>query len=118
MFRWILMALLLMAAPARAAGTAYSTVIEDLPLMQGMQEKADEAVIFDQPGGRILETQTIVAAPPSAVTDFYAAALPSLGWQATSATTYTRDKETLTLAVERTGGLTAAHFTLTPTEGK
>lgn len=125
MFKTTLTALLLLSIPAfagtaySAVNTAYSFVIEDLPLMNGMTELPEDAVTFDQPGGRILETTAVTAENPAAVRGFYAGALPSLGWQPQGATAFVRNNEKLQLDIDSKGGKTAAHFTITPlTQGK
>lgn len=118
MFRFFLIAFLFVTAPVSAAETAYSTVIEDLPLMQGMTEKADEAVVFDKPAGRIVEINAETAAAPQAVEQFYAEALPPLGWQTVAPATYARGDEKLKIDTEKRGAATVAHFTLTPIKGE
>lgn len=116
--RTMLIALLFLSLPA-FAGTAYSFVIEDLPLMSGMLELPDDAVTFDQPGGRILETAAETQANPAAVRGFYASTLPSLGWQLQGASVFVRNNEKLQLDIDSKGGKTIAHFTLTPiTQGR
>ena len=106
--------LLLTALPAFAAETAYSSVIDDLPLMQGMVEKPDDTVIFDKPGGRIAEFSTKISAAPEAVKSFYQQVLPPLGWKPLRSSAFTRDGETLKMDFNKNGGETVIHFTLTP----
>lgn len=106
--------LLLMSLSALAAEAIYSTVIEDLPLMPGMTEKADDAVVFDKPAGRILETTAEIAATPEEIKAFYAETLPSLGWQAHAGSAFVREDETLQLDIEKIGDATLVHFSLTP----
>ncbi len=111
MIRNLVMTLFLTAAlsfPALAA--EFSSVVEDLPLMPGMTELKDSAVIFDKPGGRIVETAAATAAKPDDVRAFYATALPPLGWTAAKADTYTRNGETLTV----TPGDKTVQFKITP----
>ena len=55
---FIISGFILLASLPAVAASSYSTIIEDLPLMPGMVEKTDDAVIFDKPGGRIVETDT------------------------------------------------------------
>lgn len=106
--------LLLTALPAFAAETVYSSVIDDLPLMQGMVEKPDDTIIFDKPGGRIAEFSAETSAAPEAVKNFYQQALPPLGWQFRKTSTFIRDGETLKMDFDKNGGETLVHFTLTP----
>lgn len=106
---WMAGLLCFLAAPALAK-TDYSTVIDDLPLMQGMVEHADDATIFDTPAGRIVEVTLTTKAPAASVQKFYAESLPPLGWRALSEMQFTRDGEFLKIDI-------AAHeirLTLTP----
>ena len=106
--------ILLTALPALAAETAYSSVIDDLPLMQGMIERPDDTVIFDKPGGRIAAFSAETSANPEAVKDFYQQALPPLGWKSPQPAKFARDGETLKIDFDKTGAKTVVHFTLTP----
>jgi hypothetical protein len=117
--------LLLTAVPALAADTVYSTVLDDLPLMQGMTERPDDTVIFDKPGGRIVEFSAETTEPAAAVKDFYQHALPPLGWKAAQPMTFVRDKEELKIDFDKKSGETPGvpagetivHFALTPVSG-
>lgn len=106
--------LLLTVLPAIAAETTYSSVIDDLPLMQGMVEKPDDTVVFDKPGGRIAEFSAETAATPEAIKSFYQQALPPLGWKPSRSSAFTRDGETLKMDFDKNGGETVVHFMLTP----
>lgn len=105
---------LLLPLSAWAGETLYSAVIEDLPLMQGMTEHEDDAVVFDAPAGRIVETFASASFAPRDIVSFYDRSLPPLGWQKMSAAQYVRDGETLKITFE---GDSLVHFSLTP-EGK
>jgi hypothetical protein len=111
----ILLVFLLSASLPAAAENNYSIIIEDLPLMPGMVEKTEAAVIFDKPGGRIVETDAETTKPASDITKFYAATLPPLGWQPLSKSGFTRDGEILSIDIEQKNGTTFIHFSLTPT---
>lgn len=86
---------------ARAENAAFFSDIPDLPLMPGLAEDPDAAVVFDQPDGRIVEAEasghTLTAAGVSA---FYARILPQLGWRGSGP--YARDGENLVLTAEDT----------------
>ena len=96
-------------------GTAgFVSGIEDLPLMAGLVEDAAAGLVFDKPGGRIVEA---VAAGPlerAAVTAFYAAALVQLGWRAAGDGTYQREGEALRITVSGDDGAVTVQFSLAP----
>lgn len=121
---WLGAALLWPAALA-AQPLMFLSVIDDVPLMAGLNEVPDSAVVFDKPEGRIVEVQATGALEVAEVTSFYRQALPQFGWNpdptAKEASTrrlfrltFVRDNERLTVEVERAGGKTAASFALAP----
>ncbi|MFH1157922.1 MAG: hypothetical protein V1721_03445 [Pseudomonadota bacterium] len=104
---------------AIAGRAGYSGVIDDLPLMPGMIEKTEDALVFDAPGGRIVETVVETGADLMEIKEFYAATLPSLGWKNTAPDGFIRDNEILKIDFEQQTGISHVHFTLTPaSEGK
>lgn len=106
--------LLAAASPVFADKTVYSSAIDDLPLMAGMREIADNAVIFDDPAGRIVETTVVTAWPEEKVKAFYAETLPSLGWQSSGPAEFRRDDEQLAIAFHATPGENLVSFSITP----
>ena len=64
-------------------------------------------VVFDSPGGRIVDAYATGDVSQSAVRDFYAATLPQLGWRALSVGVYQRENEIL--KVDFPGGPGAAY---------
>ena len=93
---------LLLVGGAPANGTAedatrFVTAIEDLPLMPGLTEDADAGVIFDSPAGRIVEAYAVGDVDEKQVLEFYAAALPQLGWRQDGADVFVREREILKL---------------------
>jgi len=120
-----LAAALLWPAVLVAQPLVFLSVIDDVPLMAGLREVPDSAVVFDKPEGRIVEVQAVGPLEVAAVASFYRQALPQFGWNPDptakeSSTrrlirlTFVRDNERLTLEVERTEGKTAASFALAP----
>ncbi len=98
----VLLAALFVLAPARAGEHAatpatFVSGIEDLPLMEGLTEAPGGALIFDTPGGRIVETYASGALSRRDVLDFYAATLPQLGWKRIGDTAFSRENEILRL---------------------
>ncbi len=68
----------LTAGLAAAADTRFSSVVEDLPLMDGLVETA--AAPFETAQGRIVRIEAEGAAAPASVRRYYEDALPALGW--------------------------------------
>ena len=89
---------------AQDAGAFVST-IEDLPLMPGLVEEAG-GMVFDSPGGRIVEAYATGEVSEGAVRDFYGETLPQLGWRPLGGGVYQRESEIL--KVEFPGGPGAA----------
>jgi hypothetical protein len=84
----------LTTVPAQDA-THFVSTIEDLPLMPGLTEDADAGVIFDSPAGRIVEAYAIGDVGEEQVLEFYAAALPQLGWRQDGVGVFVREREIL-----------------------
>ncbi|HEC14522.1 MAG TPA: hypothetical protein ENI72_02080 [Rhodospirillales bacterium] len=75
----------------------YVSGIEDLPLMEGLAEAPGGALVFDTPGGRIVEAYASGDVLRNDVLGFYAATLPQLGWKRVRDTVFRRENETLRL---------------------
>lgn len=106
--------LLLALAPFPAAGQdAFLSGTEDLPLMPGLTEDPDAAMVFESPQGRVLEAEARGDLGLAAVRAFYADTLPQLGWTPAGDDRFTRAGEQLRL--EYTAGPPlAVHFFLAP----
>ena len=109
---------LLAASGARAAD--FFSAIRDLPLMPGLVERAEAAVVFEHPGGQATTALASGPVAPAAVRKFYRAALPPLGWVPECATPpcpapdrYRRDGEALELDLAAERDATAVRFLLT-----
>ncbi len=87
----------------------------DVPLMPGMDELPDSAVIFDKPGGRIIEATGVgeaIAVP--AVQIFYENTLPQMGWQPVKPGVFVRQSELLTIRAEAKDDYTMVYFMIRP----
>ncbi len=102
------------AAQAKTAGEAYVAGIADLPLMPGLEALPDSGVVFDKPGGRIVEAFAQGSVSPQAVTAFYDETLPQLGWRREAPGAYLREGERLQLAFSQDAGKITVHFRLLP----
>lgn len=92
----------------------------DVPVMPGLATAESEPLVFDKPGGRIVQAMLSGEVPRQAVLAFYDQTLPQLGWRRASDRVFVREGEELRLefpqaaqpAKPKTG--TAVRFTLTP----
>ncbi len=103
------------AAVGAAAQERFVGGTEDLPLMAGLSEVAGRGMVFDTPGGRIVEAYARGPVTRDQVLEFYAVTLPQLGWRAVGAAAFRREDEVLKLEFPAPGpnGLLVL-FTLAP----
>ena len=85
------------ARPAVGAETGFVTGIGDLPLMDGLAPVSGQAVLFDKPGGRIVQAVATGRIPADAVRGFYARTLPQLGWRPAGRDRFAREGEALSI---------------------
>jgi hypothetical protein len=87
--------------------------IDGLFLMPGLQELEDEAVVFDKPGGRIIEAQAQGMVTARAVDAWYAQSLQANGWKSSKLSgQYFKDGEMLQLAIQENGSGSSGGITL------
>ena len=87
---------------------------EDLPLMFELDADASP-MVFDAPGGRIVEARAQGASSPTRVMAFYRETLTQLGWRAAGTGIFERDGERLRLNVsEPKSGTVEVRFSLAP----
>jgi hypothetical protein len=113
------LALALALAPALAGSDSFIVGVEDLPLMPGLTEVRDAGIVFETPGGRIVETYAKGAQRRGDIFDFYRKTLPQLGWQPVGDSAYRRESERLEIVVLGGGdsggsGELVVRFTLQP----
>ncbi len=120
MLRAIFFALfIVVAAPAGAQEPRFFSELNDIPLMPGLYELAEDTVVFDKPEGRIIEsaaaseTETI-----NKIKAFYDSALPQLGWVRVAApdggAAYIRQDEALRLRLETREGVNVVKLMVSP----
>ncbi|WP_431859814.1 hypothetical protein [Azospirillum sp.] len=118
--RAALTAALLLSAPAVAAAAEsapFVTGMGDVPAMPGLTSAESDALVFDKPGGRIVESVMQGAVERKAVLGFYAQTMPQLGWKPVGSSRFVRDGEELRLEFPGGGGrsgLTTVRFVLKP----
>ena len=106
------------AAHAQATGPStaggFVTGIEDVPLMAGLVDQPDAALVFDKPSGRIVEAHATGASSRAEVVAFYAETLPELGWRRTGELAFEREGEVLRIAVSMEDGVATVRYSLSP----
>lgn len=111
----ILFAIWLVSAPCAAgAQGAFLSAMGDVPLAPGLSEMPDAGVTFDDPAGRIVEAFAAGAVTRDAVTAFYHAALPGLGWTELGPGRYRREKEVLLIEFIGADSGVAVRYLLSP----
>ena len=100
--RWFALSLILLL-PDLAQAAGFLSVYEDLPLPSTLTEVAGSAFSFDSQDGRIAEVEAKGAMDQAAVLQFYATALPQLGWTQDGPTQFHRDQEILRFETAEAG---------------
>jgi hypothetical protein len=96
------------------AGEGYIAAIPDLPLMPGLTEVPERGLVFDKPGGRIVEAFAEGSMALRAVLAFYDETLPQLGWRREAPGAYLREGERLRLDLAPDAAGVTVHFRLSP----
>ena len=96
------------AAPAFLAG------FEDVPLMPGLTEDKVAGLLFDKPGGRIVEARASGLVSARAVREFYTETMPQLGWTGIGELRFRREGEMLRLELTGDGRRLRVRFYLSP----
>ncbi|MCW5731155.1 MAG: hypothetical protein KIT20_10375 [Alphaproteobacteria bacterium] len=109
----------LLALPILGRGPAgaseFVAGIADLPLMPGFRELPGEGLLFDKPGGRIVEAYAEGEDQPrQRVMDFYNQTLPQLGWRRAGDLVFVREAEELKLTLSEEGGRLIIRFDIAP----
>jgi hypothetical protein len=116
-FRWaaIFLAGFIFVAGALAGEAGkFVSGLEDLPLMPGLNEVDQSGVVFDKPGGRIVESVATGRTRADQVYAFYANALPQLGWRILARGRFVREGEQLHIRTESGGGALIVRFSIAP----
>lgn len=97
-----LLALLVLPFSQAMAGDAnFLSRLADVPLMSGLRELLDDAVVFDKPEGLIVEAVAVSGTLAlSAVEEFYSRTLPGMGWVEKGSLLFDRQGQRLRLIVE------------------
>ena len=112
--RAVLVLVLCLFVSGVQAGERFVPGFESLPLMAGLEVELGSAMVFDKPGGRIVEAEATGGVPAARIRSWYAEALPQLGWQPAGEGKFRREGEVLSLAVTAEGAGARVSFRLYP----
>lgn len=87
---------------------------EDLPLMDGLTQRAQNSVLFDTPQGRIVQASAVGETTPELVIAFYDQTLPQLGWTRVAEGQYQREGERLRFEFTASNGQLFVTFLAEP----
>ena len=113
----VALAAVIAAAPARSASdedAGYVAGVVDVPLMPGLREVPGRSLVFDKPGGRLVEAVAEGRVERGQVIAFYTSTLPQLGWLLTGELSFIREEESLTIAFEPGEGPLTVRFSIRP----
>jgi hypothetical protein len=88
------------ALSAAAPKQAFLSILDDVPLPEGLGELPETFAAVEGPEGRILSVQVVGALDPAALTAYYEAALPALGF-VRGGQTFVRGRQRLSLTFLR-----------------
>lgn len=94
--------IVLASSAAIAQSPKFLTALDDVPLLPGLEERVDSLAEIDGPEGRIVSVQAGGPVTGPAVSAFYDASLPKLGWRREGAV-FTRDRQRLSVTFRREG---------------
>ncbi len=113
----LVVAAALPVAAAEEKPARFFSAMQDIPLLDGMTELADQGAIFDKPEGRIVESVAeIESGTLEDARAQYAQTLPQMGWKKTAPGNYVRGEENLVLSFEAYQGKKFARVLLRPLE--
>lgn len=91
---------MLISNSALAGDNRFFETLYDVPVMEGLVEVADMALIFDKTDGRISEAGAITQnVSEDEIVSFYNEALGQMGWKPQTGGVYTREGEILQMAI-------------------
>ena len=110
----IVFSTILVFTAVSAKASEFLTGFDDVPVMRGMAQVQSQDLVFDTPGGRIVEGYAAGSVTRTAVERFYRSTLPQLGWESLGNQEFSRDGERLRIGYTGQDGDLTVRFTLTP----
>ena len=112
-----LFAVFLIAVALPAAAGDFLAGFDDLPVMPGLSAVDGAGIVFDTPGGRIIEGYAEGAVTQASVGQFYDKTLPQLGWTRVAKNEFRREGEHLKIDFKGKDQTLTVRFTLSPEKG-
>ncbi len=93
----------------------FFSMLQDVPLMPGLEELEEHGTSFDKPEGRIAEAIAMMHdLTQKQVIDFYQLTLPQFGWGKVSQNSFFREKELLSIGFEENNNIKLVKITIKP----
>lgn len=118
--RFLALSLALWLVQPAGAATRFLSGSEDVPLMEGLAEQVETRIVFDTPGGRIVDVEAAGEVTADQARRYYEASLPALGWRrdaesAEGTMFWRRGAEVLVITIRQGHGAgTIVRFNLRP----
>jgi hypothetical protein len=101
---------------ASAAAGEFLAGFDDLPVMPGLSAVDGAGIVFDTPGGRIIEGYAAGPLTQEEVSGFYEKTLPQLGWKHVAKNEFRREDEHLKIDFQSAEKALTVRFTLSPSK--
>lgn len=103
------------AGESAARSARFFSSMQDVPIIEGIAELPDQAVTYDKPEGRIIESVAEVERGTiDSVRSDYRETLPQLGWAFVSEGVFIRESEVLSMNFETIEGRIFVRFMIRP----
>lgn len=90
-------------------------LLDDVPLMPGLEEVPELSVYFDKPEGRIVESVAILGhLSQKDVLVYYTGTLTQMGWGIVDKDSFFRDRERLDITFEQQNGIRYLKVSINP----
>jgi hypothetical protein len=102
-------------AEPQAVAPAFFSNMDDVPLMPGLAELVDQAILFDKPDGRFIESAAVSDnVSGQSISRFYDETLPQLGWRKIKDGRFVRQEEQLQIDIREEGASRLVVVTVMP----
>lgn len=92
----------------------FFSALPDVPVMAGLIEAEDLAVVYDKPEGRFVEVLAVGDPQEHEISAYYKEVLPQMGWVETGTNSYKRQKEKLEVRYDSHAPSRVVRITVAP----